>query len=140
MVADDSNTLASISSVEKSNLLRTDAMVVAVLGATIDPRMGDETGPREGFLRAGDCRYVFIGDLERGGGIRVLWRALSTAVGSGTVPDRSSAGVCKSRLQKTYSRPYPYPPHLISLHSRFCAHHLLSSCWRASQGKRKGGP
>ena len=85
-VADDSKTFASRSSVEKSNFLRTEVVTEAGLGAMIEPRMGEEMGPRDGFLLAGDCKNVLIGDLERGGGIRVLCRALRTAVGSGTVP------------------------------------------------------
>jgi hypothetical protein len=31
--------------------------------------MGDELGPRWGFLCAGDCKYVLTGDLARGNGI-----------------------------------------------------------------------
>ena len=54
----------------------------------MEPRVGEDTGPNEGFLRAGDCRNVLIGDLDLGGGIRMLDRFLSvnTAVGSGIVP------------------------------------------------------
>lgn len=84
-VVDDSNIFVSRSSAEKSNFLRTEAVTDAVFGATIEPRTGEETGPRDGFLLAGDCKNVLIGDLERGG-IRILCRALRTAVGSGIVP------------------------------------------------------
>ena len=88
LVADGSIMLASRSSVEKSNFLRTEAVTDAGLGATIEPRTGEETGPRDGFLLAGDCKNVLIGDLERGGGIRILCRSLRTAVGSGIVPNQ----------------------------------------------------
>ena len=73
---------------ENCNFLRTEADGEAAGGASIEPLMGDETGPNDGFLRAGDCKYVLIGDLERGGGIRMLalFRSVRTAVGSGIVP------------------------------------------------------
>jgi hypothetical protein len=73
---------------EKSNFRRTDAETEAVVGATIEPLTGDDTGPRDGFLLAGDCKYVLIGDLERGGGNRILarFRSVRTASGSGMVP------------------------------------------------------
>ena len=38
----------------------------------MEPRVGEDTGPNEGCLRAGDCRNVLIGDLDLGGGIRML--------------------------------------------------------------------
>lgn len=88
-VADDSKTCASRESVEKSNFLRTEAETEAVFEATIEPRVGEETGPRDGFLLAGDCKNVLIGDLERGGGIRILCRWLRIAVGSGIVPNET---------------------------------------------------
>jgi hypothetical protein len=76
---------------EKSNFRRTDAETEAVVGATIEPLTGDDTGPRDGFLLAGDCKYVLIGDLERGGGNRILarFRSVRTASGSGMVPAQS---------------------------------------------------
>jgi hypothetical protein len=79
---------SSILTFEKSSFLRTDAETEAVVGATIEPLTGDDTGPREGFLLAGESRYVLIGDLERGGGNRILarFRSVRTAAGSGIVP------------------------------------------------------
>lgn len=74
------------SSFEKSSFRRTDADTEADLGATIVPRAGVETGPMDGFLRAGDCRNVLIGDLDRGGGSRTLARFSRTCSGSGIVP------------------------------------------------------
>ena len=71
---------------EKSSFRRTDADTEADLGATIVPRVGDETGAMDGFLRAGDCRNVLIGDLDRGGGSRILARFSRTSSGSGIVP------------------------------------------------------
>lgn len=66
----------------------TEADCEAALGATIDPRIGEETGPSDGFLRAGDSRNVFMGDFARGIGcfIEVCLRSVRTAVGSGIVP------------------------------------------------------
>jgi hypothetical protein len=86
---DDAFSVVRISALvlEKSSFLRTDAETDAGVGATIEPLTGDDTGPRDGFLLAGDCKYVLIGDLDRGGGNRILarFRAMSAAVGSGIV-------------------------------------------------------
>jgi hypothetical protein len=73
---------------EKSNFRRTDADTDDALGATAEPFAREETGPRDGFLRAGDFKDVLIGDLERGGGNRIpaRFRSVRTAVGSGMVP------------------------------------------------------
>lgn len=67
---------------------RTDAAVRTSLGVITEPRVGDEMGPSEGCLRAGDCRKVLIGDLERGGGRRMLalFRSVKTSATSGAVP------------------------------------------------------
>lgn len=72
---------------EKSNLRRTKADDEAPCDAA---RVGEEPRPSDGFLLAGDCKNVLIGDLERGGGIRILapcFRAVRTEVGSGIVPE-----------------------------------------------------
>jgi hypothetical protein len=73
---------------EKSSFRRTDAETDTVGGATIEPLTGDDKGPRDGFLLAGDCKNVLIGDLERGGGTRIppRFRSVRAAVGSGMVP------------------------------------------------------
>lgn len=69
---------------EKSNFRLTEVDTEVALGAG---RTGDDPGPSDGFLRAGDCRNVLMGDLDRGGGNRILacFRSLRTAAGSGTV-------------------------------------------------------
>lgn len=61
----------------------------ATLEVVAEPRLGDEIG-RDGFLRAGDCKKVFMGDFDRGGS-RTLARLRSerTAVGSGIEPESS---------------------------------------------------
>ena len=82
------SSLASIPSLEKSNFRLTGAAADVALDATIEPRVGEDTGPRDGFLLAGDCKNVLIGDLERGGGNRRLFLSVRTAVGSGIVPER----------------------------------------------------
>jgi hypothetical protein len=100
--------------VEKSSFRRTDADVVATFGSIIEPLVGEETGPRDGFLLAGDCKNVLIGDLERGGGIRILarFRLVRTAVGSGMVPGRNiSIGKAGPAAGKTYFRQRPCLPH-----------------------------
>lgn len=57
----------SESSVEKSNFRRTGP----VSSASLDPPLLGEDNPNEGFLRAGDSRCVFTGDLDLGMGIAI---------------------------------------------------------------------
>ena len=90
-----------------------------MLGATIEPRSGEEVGPMDGFLLAGDCRNVLMGDLERGGGIRILCRSLRIAVGSGIVPGRTSACANRNSDSLTYFRLYPCH-HSILLNPHLC--------------------
>jgi hypothetical protein len=74
---------------EKSSLLRTGADVDAARGAIIEPLDGEDPGPIEGFLRAGDFKKVLIGDFERGGGNRTpdaRFRSAITSAGFGIVP------------------------------------------------------
>ena len=90
LVADDSDTFASRLSFEKSNFLRTDADTEGTLDSRGERREGEVKRPIEGFLRAGDCKKVLMGDLERGGGRRIPDRcclSVRTAVGSGMVPE-----------------------------------------------------
>jgi hypothetical protein len=76
------------------------------LGLIMEPRVGEDTGPNEGCLRAGDCRNVLIGDLDLGGGIRMLDLFLSvrTAVGSGIVP------IIERFVSFKYQNSYLQPP------------------------------
>ena len=108
------SSLTSRPLVEKSSFRRTDADVVAIFGSIIEPLVGEETGPRDGFLLAGDCKNVLIGDLERGGGMRILarFRSVRTAVGSGMVP-RINVNIGKAgpTAGKTYFRQRPCLPH-----------------------------
>ena len=73
---------------EKSSLRLTFVDTEAALGSTIEPRTGEDTGPIEGFRLAGEFKYVFIGDLDFGGGNRMLMdaRCVRRSVGSGIVP------------------------------------------------------
>ena len=111
---------SSILTFEKSSFLRTDAETEAVVGATIEPLTGDDTGPREGFLLAGESRYVLIGDLERGGGNRILarFRSVRTAVGSGIVPAPKSIQLymIHTLILITYYLQRPCPPRSIWSH------------------------
>lgn len=72
---------------EKSNFRRTEVETEDALSAGLE----GEFGPREGFLRAGDCKNVLIGDFDRGGGNRILacLRSLRTTFGSGMEPMQS---------------------------------------------------
>lgn len=122
---DDAFSVVRISALvlEKSSFLRTDAETDAGVGATIEPLTGDDTGPRDGFLLAGDCKYVLIGDLDRGGGNRILarFRAMSAAVGSGIVPLHKSIQLYTTHaphLGVTYYLQCPSPPRSI----RSCWH------------------
>jgi hypothetical protein len=106
---------SSILAFEKSSFLRTDAETEAVVDAMIEPLTGDETGPRDGFLLAGESRYVLIGDLERGGGIRILalFRSVRAAEGSGIVPASKSIQPYMTHaliLIVTYYLQRPCPP------------------------------
>jgi hypothetical protein len=94
-VAEESIKFASRLS-EKSNFLLTADINVA-LDSTVGPRMGEDTGPKDGCLLAGDFKNVFIGDLDCGGS-RILFRSAMTAVGSGTVPDEMLEIMLKSTL------------------------------------------
>ncbi len=72
---------------EKSSFRRTDVDTEDALAAGLE---GEDPGPRDGCLRAGDCRNVLIGDFDRGGNrILACLRSLRIAFGSGMVPIRS---------------------------------------------------
>ena len=122
---------------EKSNFLLTDAETEADAGATIEPLTGDDTGPREGFLLAGDCKYVLIGDLERGGGNRILarCRAVRASVGSGIVPSQKSIKlymIHALNLGVTYCLQCPCPPRSIGSHWHSFERHSLSELTSSS--------
>lgn len=82
------SSLASRLPLEKSSFRRTFVDAGAAVFSTFEARAEDGTGPREGLRRAGEFRYVFIGDFDFGGGSRMLVDILCaiTAVGSGIVP------------------------------------------------------
>lgn len=110
-MADDSSTFASRLSLEKSNFLRTDAVADPFLGST-GPRLGDEYGPREGFLFGGDCRNVLIGVFALGGGSRMFARrSVRTSVGSGIVPIKQLIVVFILTVDESYFHRHPCLPH-----------------------------
>jgi hypothetical protein len=76
-----------VSSLEKFNRRAVGAAERGRSISLISPRVGDETGPRDGCRRAGDFRFVFIGDFERGndGRVTIFLRSVKTCVGSGIV-------------------------------------------------------
>lgn len=91
---------------EKSNFRRTEVDTEDALGAGLE----GEFGPREGFLRAGDCKNVLIGDFDRGGGSRIFacLRSLRTAFGSGIVPIQGQ--------HQNLHAPAKYGPTVIHIH------------------------
>jgi len=112
--ATEAFSLSSKLAFEKSSLLRTGAAVEGALGIGTESRVGDDCGPSEGCLRAGDPRKVLIGDFERGGGSRTfdLFRSAMTSVGSAIVPVSNLIAISCFFVHQaaTYFLQHPYPP------------------------------
>jgi hypothetical protein len=83
------------------------------LASTIDPRIGEEVGPRYGFCRAGDCKFVLIGERARGSDGRpwLLWSFLIVA-GPASDPKRQQRSDGRHELvmaeESMYHHPDPY--------------------------------
>lgn len=79
--------LRPTSSIAKLSRRFTEGGTFTRLGVTIEPRIGEDLGPKDGCLRGEDWRKVLIGDFDLGIGIRMFdFRAVKTAAGSGIVP------------------------------------------------------
>lgn len=74
------------------------------LGVTTSPRTGEDTGPREVPRRAGEARYVLMGEFVRGMGSRPFLRAVRTSCGSGIVPTVQGSAINEQHARCWFMR------------------------------------